>query len=51
MDTVLRGLTYDACLVYLDNVIIIGRTLQVHPHNVQNILERFREARLKIIPR
>jgi hypothetical protein len=26
METVLRGLTYNACLMYLDDVIIIGRT-------------------------
>jgi hypothetical protein len=30
METVLRGLTYDSCLVYLDNVIIIGHIFQEH---------------------
>jgi hypothetical protein len=25
---VLRGLTYDACLVYLDDVIVVGRSFE-----------------------
>jgi hypothetical protein len=28
METVLRSLTYDSCLVYLDDEIILGRTFQ-----------------------
>ena len=28
MESVLRGLTYEACLVYLDDVIVVGRTFQ-----------------------
>jgi hypothetical protein len=47
METVLRGLTYNACLVYLDDVIIIGRTFEEHLLNLRKVLERFREARLK----
>jgi hypothetical protein len=47
METVLRGLTYDACLVYLDDVIIIGRTFQEHL-NLQKVFQRFREVRLKL---
>jgi hypothetical protein len=43
METVLLGLTYDACLVYLDDVIIIDRTFQVYLLNLRKIFERFRE--------
>jgi hypothetical protein len=50
MDTVLRGLTYSACLVYLDDVIIIGRTFQEYLLNLRKVFERFREARLKLNP-
>jgi hypothetical protein len=48
--TVLRGLTYDSCLVYLDDIIVIGNTFQEHHLNLRNVFERFREARLKLNP-
>jgi hypothetical protein len=48
METVLRGLTSDSCLVYLYDVIVIGRTFQEHILNLRKVLERFREARLKL---
>jgi hypothetical protein len=50
METVLRGLTYNACLVYLDDVIVISRTLQEHLVNQRKVFQRFREARLKLNP-
>jgi hypothetical protein len=50
METVLRGLTYDSCLVYLDDVIVIGRTFQEHIFNFRKVFERFREASLKPYP-
>jgi hypothetical protein len=40
METVLRGLTYDSCLVYLDDVIVIGRTFQEHLLNLQSVLRQ-----------
>jgi hypothetical protein len=48
METVLRGLTYDSCLVYLDDVIFIGRTFEEHLHNLRKVFQRFREACLKL---
>jgi hypothetical protein len=30
METVLRGLMYDSCIMYLDEVIVIGHTFQEH---------------------
>jgi hypothetical protein len=50
METVLRGLTYDSYLVYLDDVIVIGCTLQEHLFNLRKVFQRFREARLKLNP-
>jgi hypothetical protein len=50
METVLRGLTYDSCLVNLDDVIVIGNTFQEHLLNLRKVFERFREARLKLNP-
>lgn len=50
METVLRGLTYELCLMYLDNVIVISRTLQEHLINLQKVLQHFCEAHLKLNP-
>jgi hypothetical protein len=50
MESVLRGLTYESCLVYLDDVIVIGRTFHEHLANLRKVFQRFREARLKFNP-
>jgi hypothetical protein len=50
METVLRGLTYDSCLVCFDEVIVIGRMFQKHLLNLQKMFERFRKACLKLNP-
>jgi hypothetical protein len=50
MERVLRGLTYDSCLLYLDGVIVIGRTFHEHLTNLRKIFERFRDARLNLNP-
>jgi hypothetical protein len=50
MEAVLPGLMYDSCLVYLDDVIVIGHTFQEHLLNLRKVFERLREARLKLNP-
>jgi hypothetical protein len=50
METALRGLTYDSCLEYLDDVIVIGGTFQEHILNLRKVFERLREVRLKFNP-
>jgi hypothetical protein len=50
MESVLRGLTYEAYLVYLHDVIVIGRTFQEQVDNLQKVFERLREAHLKLNP-
>ena len=50
MESVLRGLTYDACLVYLDDVIVIGRTFQEQLGNLRKVFQRLWEAHLKLNP-
>jgi hypothetical protein len=40
METVLRGLTYDSCLVYLDDVIVVGRTFQEHLLNLRKVFQQ-----------
>jgi hypothetical protein len=50
MESVLRGLTYEACLAYLDDVIVIGRTFQEQLYNLQKVFQRLRQAHLKLNP-
>ena len=50
MQFVLRGLTYVACLVYLDDVIVIGHIFQEQLDNQQKVFQRLREAHLKLNP-
>jgi hypothetical protein len=40
METVLRGLTCDSCLVYLDDLIVIGRTLHENLLNLRKVFQR-----------
>ena len=46
MDLVLAGLQMSHCLVYVDDVIIMGRSFQEHLHNLRKVFERLREAGL-----
>jgi hypothetical protein len=50
MVTVLRGLTYDSCLMYFYDVIVINCKFQEHLLNLQKMFHQFREARLKLNP-
>ncbi|GBO45434.1 Retrovirus-related Pol polyprotein from transposon 297 [Araneus ventricosus] len=51
METVLRGLTSEACLVYLDDIIIVGRTFQEHLNNIHKVFQRLQKANLKLSPK
>jgi hypothetical protein len=44
MKTVLIGLTYDSCLVYVDDVNVIGRKFKEHLLNLPKMLQRFGEV-------
>lgn len=44
MDIVLSGLKWNQSLVYLDDIIIFGKTFEGHNKNLANVLERIREA-------
>ena len=47
METVLAGLLRKICSVYLDDILIIGRTLE---ENVARVLDRLQEAGLNLKP-
>ncbi|GBN06648.1 Retrovirus-related Pol polyprotein from transposon 297 [Araneus ventricosus] len=51
METVLRGLTSEACLVYLDDIIILGRTFQEHLNNIRKVFQSLQKANLKLSPK
>ena len=42
MEVVLSGLARTVCLVYLDNILVIGKTLEEHNVNLGRVLERMR---------
>ena len=50
MEVVLAGLQWSICLVYLDDIIILGNTWDEHLDNVRKVLQRLREAGLKLKP-
>ena len=50
MDLVLAGLKGSSCLVYLDDIIILGHDFHDHLQNVQSVLRRICEAGLKLKP-
>ena len=51
MDMILAGLQWSSCLVYLDDVIIIGKTFPEHIHHLRDVFERLRGAGLKLKPK
>ena len=50
MDSVLAGLQWSACLVYIDDIIIMGKSFDDHMRNLQTVFERLRQAGLKLHP-
>ena len=50
MDLTLAGLQWSQCLVYLDDIIVVGRTFEEHLHNLGLVLERLQGAKLRVKP-
>ena len=50
MDLILAGLQWSSCLVYLDDIIIVGKSFENHLSNIKAVLDRIREAGLKLQP-
>jgi len=48
MDTVLMGLNFEACLAYLDDIIVFSRDLDSHFERLEILFQRLREAQLKL---
>jgi hypothetical protein len=48
METVLAGLQWDICLIYLDNVIVLGRSFEDMVINFRKVYDRLLTAGLKL---
>ena len=51
MEVVLSGLDRTVCLVYLDDILVIGKTLEEHNVNISRVLEHMRSAGLLLQPK
>lgn len=50
MDLVLADLQWTTCLVYLDDIIVFGRTFHEHLTRLDGVLGKLRQANLKVKP-
>jgi hypothetical protein len=48
MDTVLAGLKYNTCLVYLDDILVFSKTIDEHIKKLDMVFERLSQADLRI---
>ena len=51
MELVLRGLLWEKCLCYLDDIIVMGKTFVEALDNLKTVFDRFRNANLKLKPK
>ena len=51
MEIALSGLQWERCLVYLDDVIVFGKSFQETLDNLTTVFERFRSVNLKLKPK
>ena len=51
MEITLCGLARHKCVVYLDDIMVIGRTFEKHLNNMREVLERLRQGGLKLKPK
>ena len=50
MNLVLRGLTWDIVLAFLDDIIVLGKSFTDHLNNIKEVLTRLRSYGLKLKP-
>lgn len=51
MDVLLSGLLFEICLVYIDDIIVFSSTVEEHLRRLKVVLQKLREANLKLKPR
>lgn len=50
MTVAMSGLNLERCLIYLDDIIVFGRTFDEHNKNLISVFQRLREVNLKLNP-
>ena len=50
MNSVLAGLQWTSCLVYIDDIIIVGKNFDEHLDNLHKVLKQLKQANLKVQP-
>ena len=50
METMLAGLARYKCFVYLDNILVVGRSFEEHLCNLREVFGRLRKAGLHLRP-
>ena len=48
---VLRGLTWNSVLAFLDDVLVLGKDFDDHLENLREVFKRFRQYQLKLKPK
>ena len=51
MSSVLAGLIPESCLVYLDDIVVVGSTFEEHLVNLERVFQRLRESGLRLKPK
>ncbi|MCG8044653.1 MAG: hypothetical protein JAY66_03025, partial [Candidatus Thiodiazotropha taylori] len=51
METILAGLNWQICLIYLDDIIVMGKTFHDMLDNLDKVLNKIESANLKLKPR
>ena len=48
MNLLLAGVQWSSCLVYLDDIIVLGKTFEDHLKHLSQVFQRLRDAKLKL---
>lgn len=51
MENILRGLSWETCLVYLDDIIVLGKTFKDQLRNLEQVFQRLQGANLRLNPK
>ena len=51
MELALKGLQWHTLIIYVDDVILFSKTFDEHRDRLQEVLQRFRDANLKLKPK